>query len=122
MKTPLCPYCDRPAKHVTGAAIYPQRPDLFGKHFYQCAPCDAHVGCHPNSMAPMGRLANAELRKAKQAAHAAFDPTWKSGKRKRHEAYAWLAAEVGVSPQNCHIGMFDVDQCRAVVRACQELA
>lgn len=117
----ICPYCDKPAQLVTGDKIYPHRHDLFAKLFYQCAPCDAYVGCHPKADAhghggigdgavPMGRLANAELRRAKQAAHAAFDPLWKSRSMSRKEAYAWLSKELGVSKSNTHIGMFDVDQ------------
>ena len=35
----------------------------------------------------------------------------------RRDAYAWLAGQLGMKPQDCHIGMFDVDQCRAVVEA-----
>jgi hypothetical protein len=63
-------------------------------------------------------LANAELRAAKSAAHAAFDPLWKSHGNKgaaRARAYRWLAQEMKMRPENCHIGMFDLDQCRAVV-------
>ncbi|MDR3087251.1 MAG: DUF3268 family zinc-finger domain-containing protein, partial [Azoarcus sp.] len=82
----------------------------------------AYVGTHQRNKKlgligyePMGRLSNAELRRAKQAAHAAFDPLWKSGRMNRKEAYAWLAGELSVSAENCHIGMFDVDACKAVV-------
>lgn len=127
----ICPYCDRRAELVTGNVIYPHRPDLFAKLFYLCAPCDAYVGCHPKHTAkgggqgdgstPMGRLANAELRKAKRTAHAAFDPLWKSGRMSRASAYKWLAEAMAISRNNCHIGMFDVDQFRAVVAAVRSL-
>lgn len=92
-----CPYCDKNAKLVTGKEIYPHRTDLYGKFFWLCADCDAYVGCHPvtkhNKCAsnPLGRLANAELRKAKMKAHASFDPIWKSGCKSRADAYKWLA-------------------------------
>lgn len=118
----ICPYCDKPARLVTGHAIYPHRPDLLGKKFWLCTPCDAWVGCHPRNKKhkhtgaePLGRLANGELRKAKQAAHAAFDPLWRSKTMSRKEAYQWLASQLGISPQNCHIGMMDVDSCKSVV-------
>jgi hypothetical protein len=123
-----CDYCDRVAELVTGAAIYPHRPDLFGRRFWRCAPCGAWTGCHEpgkgqgDGTKPLGRLANAELRRAKQAAHAAFDPLWKSRSMSRHEAYRWLAGELGISFENCHIGMFDVDGCRAVVSAVRALS
>ena len=127
----VCPYCDRPAELVTGRKLYQHRPDLFPLKFWQCDPCGAYVGCHKagawvpelrktsDGTIPLGRLANAELRKAKSAAHAAFDPLWKSRAIHRREAYSWLASELGISIANCHIGMFDVDQCRAVVAAVQ---
>lgn len=126
MKSIPCDYCHQPAPLVTGREVYPHRPDLFEKKFYQCAPCKAHVGCHPSKAdggmgdgtVPLGRLANAELRQAKSAAHAAFDPIWRTGPLKRREAYGWLANELGIPFKDCHIGMFDPDQCRAVVAAC----
>lgn len=64
---------------------------------------------------PLGRMANASLRRLKQKAHAAFDPLWRSGDMTRAEAYSWLARHLGVSENNCHIGMMDEDGCRAVV-------
>ena len=112
----ICDYCKQDAKLVTGAAIYPHRPDLHSKWFYQCASCAAYVGCHGATKVPLGRLANAELRAAKKAAHAAFDPLWRSGDYTRKVAYAWLAGELGIPARQAHIGMFDVAQCQAVVR------
>jgi hypothetical protein len=111
---------------VTGAEVYPHRPDLKRKWFYRCAPCRAWVGCHPNSKVPLGRLADAELRKAKEAAHAHFDPLWKavarrdgiSNNKARGRAYAWLADQMSLAPDDCHIGMFDVGQCNRVIRIC----
>jgi hypothetical protein len=122
-----CPYCGALAILVGGDVIYPHRPDLASKKFWQCAPCGAYVGCHEaghgqgDGTTPLGRLANAELRKAKSAAHAAFDPLWKSRRMTRKEAYAWLASALKIDPDDAHIGMFDVGQCRAVVHAARKL-
>ena len=120
----VCPYCHRAAELVTGAVIYPHRPDLLHRRFWRCEPCGAYVGCHrPNrrlglkGVEPLGRLANAELRRERNRAHAAFDPLWQSGSLERGAAYAWLADAIGVTPENMHIGMLDVDGCRAVVAA-----
>ena len=131
----VCPYCDQAAALVTGADVYPHRPDLSGLKFYRCDPCDAHVGCHrPGTWAwvggakvantgtePLGRLANAELRAAKKMAHDAFDPVWRDGGISRRDAYAWLAGMLGIELQQCHIGLFDTDQCAAVARAVHAL-
>lgn len=142
----ICTYCHKPAELVGGERIYPHRPDLADKKFWLCAPCDAYVGCHaagvwvpdmgPDKVTsdgtlPMGRLANAELRAAKRAAHDAFDPTWKTfSVWKRHPAftpdakydnarrkalYRWLAKAMSIPEAQCHIGMFDVEECKRVI-------
>ena len=129
-----CPYCDRPAELVTGATVYPPRMDLIDLRFWRCAPCGASVGCHKagawmwvggervvsDGTLPLGRLATAELRWAKSAAHAAFDPLWKARRMTRRSASQWLAGKLGVSYDNCHIGMFDLDRCRDVLAVVKE--
>lgn len=118
-----CPYCSALAKLVDGRTVYPHRDDLAIKMFWRCGPCDAWVGCHPGTTVPLGRLANAELRAAKQAAHAAFDPLWKAKARienipkgqARGAGYAWLAAQLGIDRAKCHIGEFDVETCKRVL-------
>lgn len=127
MNTVKCDYCHHDAQLVKGFGIYPNRPDLWDKWFWLCSYCDAWCGCHPvnnskrhksDGTVPLGRLANAELRKAKQKAHLALDPLWKSGIMTRTEAYKKVAEAIGVSMANMHIGMLDVDGCKAVVAAC----
>lgn len=116
----LCPYCDGEAPLVTGQDIYPHRPDLYNKRFYRCSPCNAYVGCHSGTTKALGRLANAELRQAKIAAHAAFDPLWKNGRfQTRKQAYAWLSEKLKLARHDCHIGQFDVTRCNQVLKACQ---
>ena len=117
-KNPNCPYCGNKSDGVTGQVVYPHRPDLHNKWFYRCVPCDAYVDCHPNTKNPLGRLANAELRKYKSMAHRAFDPIWKSKAMKRSDAYKALAAEMRIQPSECHIGMFDIAQCKQVIAIC----
>lgn len=129
-KHPDCPYCGLRSELVTGAEIYPHRRGdewLAKKPFYCCGPCQAWVGCHPGTTNALGRLANAELRKAKSDAHAAFDPLWKKkqaqtggGKgRARNAGYDWLADQLGIPREDCHIGMMDVDLCKRVVEVCK---
>lgn len=126
----LCPYCGEPAQLVDGAVIYPHRPDLADLNFWQCAPCDAFVGCHkPNprfgydGTQPLGRLANARLRRLKSAAHRVFDPLWRDKRhfKSRNKAYNWLANHMGLNVSECHIGMFDEVECLEVVRHCGTL-
>lgn len=119
----ICDYCNSEAQLVGGDVIYPHRPDLHRLRFWQCVPCEAWVGCHKGTVRPLGRLANAELREAKTAAHNAFDPFWKFNefhgqKLKRSQAYKWLAERLGIEVEQCHIGMFDVETCKRVVEIC----
>ena len=124
-----CPYCGNDAVFVTGDVIYPHRPDLYLKKYWHCAPCDAYVGCHaPNAThgfsgdEPYGRLANAELRKAKSRAHSAFDPLWqdKFYFKSRSKAYNWLAGQLKIPVVQCHNGEFDVDMCNKVITVCDD--
>jgi hypothetical protein len=117
---PPCPYCNSPTEFIDSKIVY-------GRWYGWLLACtrypqsDAYVGCHGESKNPLGRLANKELREAKKAAHAAFDPRWDArgiiGSRK--DAYKWLASQLGIPLSDCHIGMFDVDLCRRVVEVCQ---
>ena len=114
----VCPYCSATARKVFGSVIYPHRTDLYSKVFYLCKPCNAYVGCHPGTSNPLGRLANAELRRAKSAAHAAFDPLWRKGAMSRSAAYSWLAESLTLKAKDCHIGMFDEELCQRTVDLC----
>lgn len=121
MTNVICDYCGAQCGLVTGATIYPHRHDLRDKKFYRCAPCDAYVGCHPGTETPLGRVANAELRAAKMAAHAAFDPLWRTKKLSRSQAYTQLAERMGLPKEDCHIGMFTMVQCEQVRRVSTEM-
>ena len=114
----ICPYCQADAKLTDSQCVYRRSYGLI----WICFPCMAWVGVHKNSPAnvPLGRLANAELRQWKQRAHAAFDPLWREGDMRRKQAYAWLAERMGMSRKQCHIGMFDVAECKRVVEIMKE--
>ena len=118
MKEVFCPYCGKRAEFVDSAEVYHGRS--YGM-IYLCRPCDAYVGCHGRGDTPKGRLANAELRRWKIAAHNAFDPLWRFGpfRGQRNGAYAWLAEQMGLPKEKTHIGMFDVAQCQQVIEICK---
>lgn len=113
-----CPECKGEANLVTGREIYPHRPDLFSKKFWACLPCDCYVGCHPGTTKRMGHLANAETRRLKIAAHAAFDPLWKDGDMSRTQAYRWLRERLGMSERDCHMGWMSDADLRRVIDTC----
>ena len=117
---PDCPYCGNRSKLAISAEIYPHNDHDYG-FFWRCAPCDAYVGTHSNSRrhAPLGRLANKELRSAKKVAHAAFDPLWRNTDWSRQEAYGWLTQQMGKARQ-VHIGEMDTAECRLVITICED--
>lgn len=114
----LCDYCGKPARLVDSAIVYEGRS--YGQIWY-CKGCQAWVGCHKGTSTPLGRLANAELRKLKRIAHAEFDPLWRGKTRfTRRMAYKWLAEEMGLPEDQTHIGMFDEEQCRKCIEICKQ--
>lgn len=120
-----CPYCSRQAELVTGKQIYPHRTDLHELNFWLCDPCNAYVGTHKagigwgNGTRPKGTLADALTRDARKAAHAAFDPLWQRGDLSRRKAYAWLASALGLTVDQTHIGIFDVQTCMRTAAICR---
>ncbi len=91
--------------------------------FYGCTnwpACDCTHGAHADGK-PKGTPANAATRKARIMAHAAFDPIWQSGIISRKLAYEWLACALSLTPEQCHIGMFDIDMCGEAIDACEAM-
>jgi hypothetical protein len=126
-KIKLCRYCQRPPPLLKFRdAGYPYRKD-YGPTWV-CQPCGAWVGCHPGTTTPLGGLANADLRKLKIEAHAVFDPVWQrrieveqcSKSKARRDAYAWLAEQLGISVEICHIGYMNENECKRVIEICSE--
>lgn len=116
-KAPTCPYHPEKVK-----AVLCDSSVIYGHSYgpiWMCPVrgCRAYVGVHKGSSdnAPKGTLANRETRKARKAAHAAFDPLWKDGAMRRGDAYAELAAFMGVDAKRCHIGYMNPQECERVV-------
>lgn len=109
--TPICPYCKSFSRKTNGSEIYPHLKEFKDSVFYICTPCDAYVGTHKDSSKPLGRLSNAELRGWKMKAHRVFDSLWKDNHMTRREAYQWLADQLEINIDDCHIGMFDIETC-----------
>lgn len=124
-KLKMCRYCKQQAQLLNvGDEGYPYRRD-YGPT-YVCVPCQAWVGCHPGTTRPLGGLANAELRLAKQAAHAVFDPLWQrkierdgcSKSAARKAGYKWLSEQLGIPFEKTHIGYMSLEECQRVVVVC----
>lgn len=116
----ICPYCAQQAECVPDSEVYRRG---YGRNVWLCRPCKAWVGCHGVGKVPLGRLANEELRRLKIRAHFLFDQFWQAAinhrgwkkNRARGVAYAWLAAQMGIPKEECHVGMFDPDRCAKAI-------
>jgi hypothetical protein len=116
----LCPYCGSKAQLMDSAAVYGRS---YGMIWACPGDCDAFVGCHkdaPNHP-PLGTLANKELRAWRIRAHANLDPLWKSGRMTRKAVYQILQDAMQLSKGQAHIAMFDIEECKEVIRICKEL-
>lgn len=120
MSGPPCIECGKEAKLVDGRRIYPHRPDLYAKWFWLCS-CGAYCGCHGETKDPLGYPCGPVTRRARSAAHAAFDPIWRRKMLKRSDAYARLAEELAIPAEECHIGMMSADRARQVPIAVQRI-
>ncbi len=88
----------------------------YGSNLYVCDPCNAYIGTHKNSDKPLGTMAKYQLRELRKRAHSLFDPLWKSRKMSRSKAYRWLQKVMNLSSEEAHIGLFDENQCRKIIR------
>ena len=121
-----CPYCGSAVNIVDSIVIY--RTRSYGKAWVCAAypKCDAYVGCHKRTDKPLGRLADKSLRQAKSKAHKLFDALWREKIKRekcprkvaRSAAYQWLAGQLGIHAEACHIGMFDTPTCEKVASLC----
>jgi hypothetical protein len=95
---------------------------------YACLPCDAFVGCHKqgDNKKSKGTLTNQCLRNLRRQAHALFDPMWKAYQQhrkatrysSRNLAYSWLAKEMGMTKDECHIGMLRDEDVKRIIAIC----
>lgn len=107
---------------VDSDVIYPDRPDLHGKPMFRCS-CGAYVGCHPGTDVPLGYPAGPDTRRLRSRVHALFDPLWQAkmqrdGVRKgkaREAGYEWLAAQLGLQREDCHVSHMDAATCRRAI-------
>lgn len=111
-----CIECGKQPELVRGERIYPHRSDLRDRPFWLCEPCNAYVGCHVGTTNPLGRPAGPETRGARSAAHRVFDPLWRNGRMSRTQAYRWLREAMGLTKEECHIGMMNAEQARQALR------
>jgi len=87
---------------------------------YLCNDCKASVGCHPDTYTPLGRMAGLNTRLMRRDAHRYFDELWKSGLMSRDLAYRWLAEQLQIPFENCHISWLTDKQLKTTIRISEE--
>lgn len=116
----ICPHCGGKVELVSNSTIY-RRECGEWPFAYKCErkECDSYVGLHPKTDIPKGTLANKEMRAARKAAHAVFDPLWQKQGMDRDAAYRWMAEKMGIQEINhAHVAWFDVEQCNKLIEIC----
>lgn len=111
-RLPLGCECEHPCPDCGG--VMALRESRFGL-FYGCEnfpACRATHGAHPDGK-PLGIPADRETKKARIAAHKAFDRMWRGPKSdcSRGEAYRRLQLLMNLSADEAHIGRFTKAQC-----------
>jgi hypothetical protein len=114
-----CPYCGRPAEWVDNAVIYGTSRGQYSK-MWICRPCDARVGCHKNTMRPLGTMANAQLRAWRMRTHRAIDRLWTgaTGRMTRAEMYRRLSVALG---HEVHVAWADEEECEKIIEAAKKI-
>lgn len=111
LEPPKCAECGSPME---------LRNSRFGK-FWGCTKfpmCKGAHGAHEDGR-PLGIPADRATKQLRIKAHEAFDRLWKGRQMTRSKAYRWLQEQLGLSSAACHIGQFDADKCKQVIKVCQ---
>ena len=89
----------------------------YGKRF-SCPEPGCTVVCWGGSTSTP---ADQETRDKRHEAHQLFDPMWQGPNTlmSRKEAYKWLRDVMMMGQKDCHIGMFNIEQCEKVIAACK---
>lgn len=113
-----CRYCGGAVELCDNSEIYKKS---YGEwpYCYLCRACDAYVGLHPFTDLPLGTMADKDLRQARKNGKNSFYALIKKNNWNRKKAYAWLAKAMGISPAECHWGMFEVEQCEQAQHLCE---
>ncbi|MDR9847053.1 zinc-finger-containing protein [Herbaspirillum huttiense] len=127
VKNPLpaptaCPYCGKPVQIVGHEKVYGRAysdwPWLYACNGAEEGGCGAYVGLHPFTNIPLGTLADGPTREARKRAKSAFEPLYRHYRMDRSEAYAWLAKQLGIPTEECHVGWSDIAQCQRIEQIC----
>jgi hypothetical protein len=111
-----CPDC--------GAEMVLRWASFAERLFYGCVrwpECTANHGAHPNGY-PLGKPADRDTRRARSAAHRAFDRlhNGRGAPMTRTAAYAWMRVALRLTDEAAHIALFGREECSRLVTAVRE--
>lgn len=116
----LCDNCCSPNIEFTTNAVYFGKAIGVWPYIYYCFDCRAAVGCHANTKNPLGKMADRATRALRVKAHDEFDRLWQSGLMGREQAYNWLASQLEIDVEQCHMAMLLKDQLKDVMTLCAD--
>jgi hypothetical protein len=101
--------CSTNIELTTNDVVY---GELYGEwpQIYLCHDCKSYVGTHKGTTTPLGRMANQRTRRLRVAVHKVFDKLWLEKLMTRSNAYNWLALQLKIDPQECHISWLNDEQ------------
>lgn len=115
-----CDCCRSPRVDlVENSEIYGGRSYGQWPYAYLCRDCGARIGLHPQTDIPLGTMADKSLREARNACKQPFESIWRHGAMSRGKAYRWLSEKMGIAREQCHFGLFNIQQCEQARDICE---
>ena len=87
---------------------------------WKCNRCHSRVSCHPGTNIPMGHMTDTRGRMMRKFLHNIFDELWQKQYMSRDEAYEWLAIELLIKRENCHISRLTKEQLQIAINICSD--
>lgn len=117
----VCIHCNSPCRLIRSGEVYGRNHDH--GWLWSCPRCsDSFVGCHPGTKDALGFAADSRTRKARNILHKdCIDPIWRNAPKKdrreaRRAVYWFLSEAMSLDADECHVAMFDIEQCRQAWR------
>lgn len=123
MSAPICIYCGSRTYMTSFRYIKygknKKRQKGDNRIIYRCPKCLHYVNTHHKTNKAMGFPGDKELRIWRIYTHKIFDELWqKKIKKSRDKAYIWLARMLNIDIKDCHMAMFDIEQCKSIIDIC----
>lgn len=109
-----CPCCEGSVRLVNNREIYGKSYGTW-PYAYLCGGCGAAIGVHPQSIYPVGTLADKKLRETRQCTHDALEQMRRAFQLDVRQAHERLARLMGIAVAACRIATFDAARCQHAI-------